>query len=356
MKLICNIFSKLFVLLLLVSCGNDDDTIDTPLSGGNELNIPAGAGHDLLSEYNFFEGDINNLTPNSEAGVIPYDLNTKLFSDYASKKRFVYVPEGQIIPMDTTQVLSFPIGSVLIKNFYYEDNGVDNIIETRLLIKRVNNWQPEIYKWNNDQTDAEKTVIGGSVPLTVSVNGQDESFNYLIPNQNQCINCHALNGAIEPIGPKVQNLNKNYPYNGGTTNQLSKWMDLGILDSPSFSEPLPQWHDIDDVSASVNDRARAYLDVNCASCHRMGGSAYNSGLFLGYYNEDPNSLGILKSPIAAGNGSGGFSYVIDPGNADESILLYRMQSSAVDVRMPEIGRELVHQDGIDLIEEWINGL
>ncbi|CDF77754.1 conserved hypothetical protein, CHP03806, HNE020 0 family [Formosa agariphila KMM 3901] len=355
MKLIKNICSSVLVLFLLISCGSDDSTIDVPVEN-NELDIPTGVGHELLSEYNFFEGDLKNLTPNTEAGVIPYDLNTKLFSDYAFKKRFLYVPEGQSIPMDTTQVLSFPVGSVLIKNFYYTDNGVDNIIETRLLIKRTNEWQPETYKWNEGQTDAVKTIIGATVPLTVSVNGQEESFNYLIPNQNQCINCHALKGKIEPIGPKIQNLNRDYAYHTGTDNQLDMWMDLGILDTPSFSEPLPKWHDIDDTSASVNDRARAYLDVNCASCHRLGGSAYNSGLFLGYYNEDPNSLGVYKSPIAAGNGSGGFKYVIDPGNADESILLYRMKSSEVDVRMPEIGRELVHEEGTDLIEAWINSL
>ena len=355
MKLKLKNFSKLLVLLFLVSCGTDDVTIDVP-AANDELNIPDGVGHELLSDYNFFEGDIKNLIPNSEAGVLPYDLNTKLFSDYASKKRFLYVPEGKSIPMDTTQVLSFPEGSVLIKNFYYTDNGVNTIIETRLLIKRAMEWQPETYKWNNTQTEAVKTIIGATIPLTVSVNGEDQSFNYLIPNQNQCINCHALNGKIEPIGPKVQNLNRNYAYASGTENQMTKWMDLGILDRSDFSEPLPKWHDIDDTSASINDRARAYLDVNCASCHRMGGSAYNSGLFLGYYNEDPSSLGILKHPIAAGNGSGGFTYVIDPGNADESIMPFRMKSSAVDVRMPEIGRELVHQEGVDLIDQWINSL
>ena len=338
--------------LINIACSSSDDYIEVPTNG---VNIPAGSAFQTLSEYHFFIGDLKSLTPNTEAGVTPFDLNTPLFSDYVLKKRFVYVPEGNITPYNETTVLDFPLGSVLIKNFYYNLEGEDHIIETRLLIKKVSGWQPETYIWNDSQTEAIRSIVGGNVNLTLHINGTDQSFNYSIPNQNQCVTCHGTNGQTKPLGPRIQNLNKNYNYATGTKNQIAHWIDLGILETPPNTD-IPSWPKFDDASADLNERARAYLAVNCSSCHSAGGSANNSGLYLGYFNDNPQSLGIYKIPVAAGSGSGGFTYVIEPGNASQSILFYRMNSSEIDIRMPEIGRELIHNEGLALIEAWINGL
>lgn len=336
-----------FVVFLLTQCKKDE--IDD-----GSINIPAGKGHDLLSSYNFFEGNVADLIPNSEAGVLPYDLNMPLFSDYALKKRFIYVPEGVSIPFDTAGILDLPEGSVLIKHFYYEDaNGIEDYVETRLLIRKSDGWYPETYEWNDEQTDATRTVVGGARTLSVYLDGQTQTISYQIPNQNQCKNCHAENGKIAPIGPAIQNLNKDYTYSSGTNNQLDRWIADGILSSTSLSN-IPSWPDMNHPTASLNSKARAYLAVNCSSCHRLAGSAANSGLYLEYYNTDSLSLGFWKTPVAAGSGSGGFQYVINPGHADESILLYRMISDQVDERMPEIGRSLSHDEGIQLIRDWIN--
>jgi uncharacterized repeat protein (TIGR03806 family) len=346
------LFSKIAVffglIFLLQQCGKDNDPDNT------SVRIPSGKGFDLLSEYNFFEGDLYDLIPNSEAGVLPYDLNMPLFSDYASKKRFIYVPRGSIISFDTSSTLVLPLGSVLIKHFYYPNaSGIDNYIETRLLIHQSNGWQAETYEWNTAQTEAVRTIVGGTRNLNVEINGQMRSINYLIPNQNQCKNCHAYNGKIEPIGPVIQNLNKPYDYATGMENQIDKWISSGILSSPSTSI-VPSWPEIDDLSSSLNSRARAYLATNCASCHRLEGSAANSGLYLEYSNNDSASVGFFKSPVAAGAGSGGLTYVIKPGHADESILLFRMISDQVNARMPEIGRSIAHEEGIALIRDWID--
>ena len=348
MKTISKIALFFVLIFFLQQCGKENDPDNT------KVNIPSGNGFDLLSEYNFFEGDLHELTPNSEAGVLPYDLNMPLFSDYAAKKRFVYVPEGSIITFDTTGVLDLPLGSVLIKHFYYpSSSGVDKYVETRLLIRKENSWQAENYEWNAAQTDAVRTVVGGTRNLTVEVNGQTETFSYLIPNQNQCKNCHANSGKVEPIGPVIQNLNKSYDYSSGTENQIDKWISAGILSSPSYAN-IPSWPKLDDASSSLNKRARAYLATNCSSCHRLEGSAANSGLYLEYRNTDSLSLGFWKTPVAAGAGSGGLTYVIKPGYADESILLFRMISDQINERMPEIGRSLAHDEGIALIRDWIN--
>lgn len=353
------IFHKVVLILittiLLCHCKNSDDS-SNPLPSQLEVKIPEGNGFNLLSEYNFFIDELKDLNPNLEGGVLPYDLNTSLFSDYALKKRYVYVPEGSTIPFDTSAVLELPIGSVLIKHFYFVDmSGLENYIETRLLIHKNDGWHPETYEWNETQTEATRTVIGGTRDLNVFVNGQERGLNYLIPNQNQCKNCHSFQGKIHPIGPTIQNLNKDFNYIDGVTNQIDKWESKGILEGAA-TDLLPRWYDIDDFEGTLDQRARGYLAINCSSCHRLEGSASNSGFYLEYENTDSLSLGVWKTPVAAGAGSGGFTYVIHPGKGDESILLYRMIADEVDERMPEIGRELLHDEGIDLIREWINSL
>lgn len=353
MQFIKTIALLFIALVLFTQCEKEEEPI---ISTDNAVNIPTGKGFQMLSEYHFFTGDIADLNPNTEAGVLPYDLNTALFSDYALKKRFVYVPKGSSIPYDTTGTLDLPVGSVLIKHFYYpETASKDRYIETRLLIHQADGWQPETYEWNAEQTDASRTIIGGTRSLTVDIKGNSTTFNYLIPNQNQCKNCHAFNGNIQPIGPDIHNLNKDYNYSDGTANQVTTWMEKGLLSDVTVSV-MPKWAGIDDETVSLDERARAYLAVNCASCHRLEGSAANSGLYLEYDNRDSLSLGFYKTPVAAGDGSGGLSYAIVPGAADESILLYRMISDQVEERMPEIGRELMHEEGVALIRAWIDGM
>lgn len=344
-----NFYALLLLLLIVIQCSKEDS------QDKYDLHIPDSKGFELLSEYNFFTGDLQDLKPNNKAGVLPYNLNMPLFSDYALKKRFLYVPAGSIISFDTSDVLDFPTGSILIKHFYYNENGVDNNIETRLLIKRANEWQSETYEWNTNQTDATRTIAGATKVLTTTVNGQAKTFNYLIPNLNQCKNCHNSNETLQPIGPTIHNLNKMYNYESGTANQIDKWISEGVLETTSLTN-IPSFPTMEDLSSPLNNRARAYLAVNCASCHRLAGSAANSGLYLEYSNTDSLSLGFYKTPVAAGAGSGGFTHVIEPGDADQSILVFRMNTSEVDERMPEIGRELIHEEGVELIKEWVNSL
>jgi hypothetical protein len=100
----------------------------------------------------------------------------------------------------------------------------------------------------------------------------------------------------------------------------------------------------------------AYLDINCSHCHQAIGPASTSGLFLEFDQKEPMKLGIMKTPVAAGNGAGAFDYDIVPGKADESILTFRMNSTEVGIAMPELGRTTIHQEGVELIREWINSM
>lgn len=119
---------------------------------------------------------------------------------------------------------------------------------------------------------------------------------------------------------------------------------------PSLRPKMPVWND---ALLPIDHRAKAYLDVNCAHCHSLEGSAKNSGLYLSYTQQNSRKRGVFKPPVAAGKGSGNLIYDIVPGHPEESILIYRMKSNDPSIRMPEIGRSTVHKEGIDLLEEYI---
>ena len=136
-------------------------------------------------------------------------------------------------------------------------------------------------------------------------------------------------------------------------NQLERWQQLGYLEGLPEAAEVPRVADWRDPQAPVDARARAYLDINCAHCHSPVGPGATSGLWLASEVDDPLRLGRCKLPIAAGQGTGGHRFGIMPGQPDESILLYRMISTDPGVMMPELGRSLVHTEGVDLIRQWI---
>ncbi len=153
------------------------------------VNVPE-KPYEKLSDYGFFTGDLANLEPNDR--VLPYDLNSPLFTDYAHKARFVWMPDGTSAAYTPEDVLNFPEGTVLIKNFYYQNDETDaskgqHIIETRLLINRSSGWEALGYIWNEDQTEALHEVVGGIKDVSwVNAEGVSQTIDYVIPNKNQC--------------------------------------------------------------------------------------------------------------------------------------------------------------------------
>ncbi|HEU5147238.1 MAG TPA: SO2930 family diheme c-type cytochrome, partial [Chryseosolibacter sp.] len=265
------------------------------------------------------------------------------------------VPKGESISYDTTDALPFPVGTILVKNFsYMSSTGSRHLIETRLLLHRQWGWDAEVYEWNEDQTEAFRLVEGREKMIDFQQDGKLRTTRYQIPNKNQCKTCHAQGNNVVPIGPKVANLNRSYTYDGVRDNQLDRWVTAGILAVPPGN--IPRWPNYSDVSENLTSRARAYLEVNCAHCHRAEGAASNTKLILQYYNYDSLSYGFRKRPVAPGAGSGGLTFNIVPGHAEQSILYYRMNSTDVRVRMPELGRNLIDEEGVALIKEWIDGM
>lgn len=313
----------------------------------------SGAFARQLSEYDLF-ADVATQSPGE--GLVAYDLITPLFTDYADKHRFVYVPEGLAAQYDDYDAFSFPIGSALVKTFSYpgEDGEERRLIETRLLVHtKEKGWVGAAYVWNEAQTDAQLKVAGARIPLRwVDADGNTKATDYLVPNMNQCKHCHAGTGTMLPIGPKARNLNHTFEGH----DQLAMWAELGILEGAPASDVAPRVARWDDTDAPVDLRAKAYLDINCAHCHNPRGLAGTTRLDLTYAQEDMEQRGVYYRPTAAGNASRGRYYAIVPGNPEASFLLYRLRSTESNIRMPETGRTMVHVEGARLIEEWIESL
>lgn len=339
------VFGVLFVVLLL--------------SFQEKGRPPVFEFHDQLSQYRFFSGRLADLTPSD--GVVPYGLHTPLFSNYAEKSRFIQLPPGTKAVYRDTSNFDLPIGTVLIKTFFYPHDFRKpelgrQILETRLLVHETFGWKAYPYIWNEDQTEAEYEPAGHiqHIEYTDAL-GKKVKTDYIIPSQPQCKGCHSLHKEMAPIGIAARHLNGDYDYGSHTQNQMQYWKEHGMIDLPATALPSnPIWND--PKSGTLELRARAYLDINCGHCHHPAGSGSTSGLFLSMHEQDPSKYGVRKTPVAAGRGSGNLQYNIEPGAPHKSILVYRMTVTDPGIAMPEIGREQVHKEGVALISEWVRSM
>jgi uncharacterized repeat protein (TIGR03806 family) len=239
-----------------------------------------------------------------------------------------------------------------VKTFSYlhdrrdPDAGRD-LIETRVLVHGEEGWHGGAYVYGDATDDAQLAIAGALVDTSwVHDDGAERMNQYAVPNQNQCKNCHAEHDSVlTPVGPKARHIQPD---------RLQALVDEGVLvDAPPRTEWPTPIAAFDAASGTLENRARAWLDINCGSCHNPRGAARTSGLYLDHAQTEPAKLGVCKAPVATGRGSGGFQYDIVPGMPDMSILMYRISSTEPEIRMPELGRNLVHAEGVALIREWI---
>src|SRR5690606_9043363 len=168
-----------------------------------------------LDAYRLFTDDAGR-EPN--AGLTPYDLSTPLFSDYALKQRYLYLPPGSRVRYRAEGAFDFPVGTVLVKSFSYSADlrrPAESVrtLETRLLVRRRSGWVALAYVWNPEQTRATLKRAGARLPVGfIDPAGQPRQIDYAVPNANQCKECHAVDGEIAPIGPRAHALNRDYPY------------------------------------------------------------------------------------------------------------------------------------------------
>ena len=269
---------------------------------------PVGILPERLSELHIFEGRPSDLRPSGAFKV--YELATTLFTDYAEKQRFMKLPPGSHLPATGNGLPLFPEGTMLVKTFFYYTDKKDTakgkqIIETRVMVLSGGQWVWGTYLWDLGQTEA--LLMTGKNSSHIKIDWLDEQgasrrIRYVVPSHTDCATCHNSAGKFMPIGPTFRNLR------------------MGATHVPS----LPAWQD---SSYAVEQRARAYLDVNCAHCHNPDGSCSKAGMDLRYEAALPDRRMFRK--VAKNMRTG---------------------------RMPLIGTTIVHQEGLALIEEYNKSL
>lgn len=324
---------------------------------GAVLALGCGPEDERISEWGLFE---DGATQAPAEGVLPYDIISPLFSDYAAKHRFIRLPEGGRITYTSEGDWQYPVGTVLVKTFGFlhdlrDPSAGERIVETRLLVlEEDGDWVSYVYLWNDDATEAVRAPAGARVNVEwIHYDGEMRSLEYRVPNEVQCANCHGGSHPASPIGPRAEQLDLAYDYGDGPENQIEHMRALGWFANevppPAERAPLADPMGEGDLDA----RARAYLDANCAHCHQEGGAAAQSGLWLNAHVTESIRLGICKRPVAAGSGAGGRLYDIVPGAPDESVFIFRMESEEPGVKMPELPSLLSHAEGVALIRAWI---
>jgi uncharacterized repeat protein (TIGR03806 family) len=359
------------LITILYSCSNSDEAEQyVPVSPVvvDLTQVP----YPKLSDYKFFTGDMKEQLP--ALGLIPFAPASALFSDYAHKKRFVWMPSGLKATFNgNDKSLELPVGAAIIKTFYYDNVqnvtpvGATRIIETRVMIRKSSGWIFADYVWNAQQTEAFLDNLGSFTEVTWLENGVSKTANYRIPSEEQCIVCHKkkelINGVEEtiytPIGIKPQNLNYNYNYGSSTKNQLTKWIEEGYLEN-NFTMPSLGSSTIDytDTSKSLDLRIRSYFDINCAHCHQDGRHCDYRPMRFAFHQTENNrtNMGVCVSTEDMQDFDPALGKIVTPGNINRSMMYFRLNTTDETYRMPLHGRTVIHEEGIQLIEQWINSL
>jgi uncharacterized repeat protein (TIGR03806 family) len=296
------------------------------------------------------------------SGILPYEPSAKLWSDGASKQRYIALPGAATATYTSAGGWSFPEGTTLLKNFLLPLNeGVAGAgfrrIETRLLVRKNSTWNGFSFKWRDDESDADLLTTGSTANYDIIArDGFTTTVQWQFPSSAQCAQCHtaAAGGALGLTTPAM-NCDFTYPATTTTDNQLRALEHAGFFSAalPATPAQLPRMPDPFDTSATTESRARAYLHANCAQCHRPGGPT-PVGIDLRW---EASNLATNTIDVAPQAGNLGISNarIIAPGDPNRSVLLARMSARGVSHQMPPVGSNRVDEDGVALIRAWIAG-
>lgn len=321
---------KTLTLLLLscimFSCSKDSEYIDIPIP--NTVTFKK-----ALSSYGIYQGEMKKMIPS--AGYHEVELSSHLFVNYAHKQRLIKLPEGSTMTKLDGGLPDFPEGTILVKTFYYNTNENApeqgrQIIESRLLIKSNSEWNVATYEWNTEQTEAILKNNGGSKTVSwTNKNGELKTIQYHIPSQQDCATCHQLAGKVAPIGPQLMNMNIDVVRNGITKNQLQYFQELGLLNAFDHST-IPLLPDYFDDTFTLEERGRAYFELNCAHCHNPDGYCSKKPFDFRYITPIENTNIVpKKGPI---------------------------QSVMQKGKMPLIGISTLDKEGLELVNQYLNSL
>jgi uncharacterized repeat protein (TIGR03806 family) len=358
----------------LAACSGQDDThLSLPEIDGSSgrveafLGLPQTAaesaeGPALLSQTLAF-GDLDALQVSP--GILPYSVQTPLWSDGAHKLRWMALPTGSKIGFSTTSAWSFPVGSVFIKHFgmALDERSPEDVtrLETRFLVAaRDGGYYGLVYKWDEDQRDA-RLLLGGEdeVLQIVQADGSVREQHYTYPSQQACNACHS-DGSGYVMGVRTGQLNGEHDYgaNGegsGAFNQLATWSSLGVFDTAVGDRPLDEYQrlaPLTDESAPLETRVRSYWEANCSSCHNPGSPIES---WDAHFSTPFEQEGVLLAEPRTGPRPDGVR-LITPGDPQRSLIYLRSASVEPGLRMPPMLKNRVDERYVALLGEWITSL
>jgi uncharacterized repeat protein (TIGR03806 family) len=352
------LLALIFVALVLSAPIAHSSRIETRVTPRAWLHMPPrpdGAIPKLLSQTGAF-ADTRRLTP--APGLIPYELIVPFWSDGASKQRWIAVPAAKI-KFAATGEWTFPPGTVFVKTFELPADEahpeVKRRLETRLLVRDADGGvYGVVYKWRPDNSDADliATSLAEQIPIKTA-SGDSVQQTWYYPSRQDCLQCHnARAGGV--LGVKTRQMNRDFIYAGVMDNQIRRWNQLGLFDAAvtdSDSGNFTTLAAMDDNSRSLEDRARSYLDANCAQCHRPGGTV---AYFDARFDTPLAQQQLLDGAVLIDEGIDR-PRIISPHDRWRSIAYMRINTND-DIRMPPLARETIDQRGIALLGQWILSL
>ena len=292
-------------------------------------------------------------------GLVPYDLVVPFWSDGAEKSRFVSVPENQTIKFLPNGEWIFPPGTVFVKSFFFATNELNpnslRRLETRLLVcDETGAVYGVCYKWRADGSDADllATNLAEEISIQTATGVRTQTWYY--PSRQDCLTCHTANAGFV-LGVKTRQLNRDLKFpSGATDNELRAWNHAGLFE-PNFSDAelknFPKLAASDDLSRTLEDRARSYLDANCANCHRPNGTV---AYFDARYDTPLAKQNLVAGRVLIDERIDG-ARVIAPNDIWRSILFMRADTTE-PFKMPPLARNTIDERGMKLIREWIESL
>lgn len=328
--------------------------------------VPANANQSFprkLSETGLFA---STTEQRPSPGVIPYSINAYHWSDHTTSQQWFALPSNKKMGIHPREVydmgkvkgfVDFPEGTVFAKTVSYLTDQSDpesrRHLETQVLHRLDRDWRAYNYIWNDEQTDAFlQDNVAQYQDLVIrdpqSLNGVRKQ-TWLHASRDQCMMCHIFRaGSIN--GFKVEQINR--PHQGESLNQIDKFERMGLFKKTvERGQPAVAKND---PSGTLDERARRYLDLNCAHCHRRGGGGSAPFVLVAGEN-DPEKLNLFGTKTSQGDFGIKNCQVVAPGKPEQSALLYRMAKHGPG-RMPKFGPNLVDQEGIELIRDWIHSL
>ena len=228
-------------------------------------------------------------------------------------------------------------------------------LETRLLVCDDSGGAYGVtYRWRPDSSDADLLETNLTEEITIKTATGFRTQQWYYPSRADCLTCHTANAGLV-LGVKTRQLNRVFDYPGGKRdNELVTWRDRGLFDI-NFSdvdvEHFSRLAPTDDTARSLEDRARSYLDANCAQCHRPNGTVAN---FDARYDTPSAEQNIVGGHLLIDQRIDG-ARVVAPNDVWRSILLMRVDT-AEGYKMPPLAHNIVDKRGAELLRAWIESL